>query len=133
MKMSLVVVRWGHGLAASTTHACAVGGAPTGGGATVRCRAALWSRHRPHAGRQPCGRDAVETALGPGRTGRTPAAPVRGPGTPVERGPVGAAAATAPARRGGGRVRDRALDAAAHRPRGRADLRGPVRPQLVES
>jgi hypothetical protein len=132
MKISLVVVGCGHGMAASTPYASPTGGAPVGGGATAPGRRPLRGRHRPPAGRQPRGAHPMEPPVGPSRAGGTPPAASARPAPTVDRRAMGAAPGPAPAGRRGRRVRDRALDAATHRPRGRADLRGPVPRQCAQ-
>src|SRR5919197_3816562 len=118
----MCVHQQGDEMATGTVHAGAVGGtAPRGGPAAPR-GTTVPGRDRTGGGRAPLVRDALEGAAP--RWWRAGVAPParRWPAVP----PHGRAVAPTPPRaqagRHGRRVRNRALDAAAHRHGGRADL-----------
>src|SRR2546430_11987883 len=124
--VALVGGRSAYGMAAATLDVGPTGRAPSGGGPPAARREAFAGRDCPAHRRQPGGGDALEAASGAARPPGAAAAPVAGATVPSDGGPVAATLAHPGAGRGRGRVRYRALDAAADRRGDPAPLRGAV-------
>jgi hypothetical protein len=126
MGVSPTALRSSHGVAADTTDARADGGASLRGRAAAPRGRALPGRDCRRGGRQPRVGHALEAAPGAGGHAGTPRPPAGRAGVPPHRGAVAPARPLARSGCPGGRVRDRALDAAADRRRDRAHVRRPV-------
>src|SRR5438093_11254919 len=113
MVITTIDTRLGHGMATSATHTGADGGAAPVCRAPASGPAPLPSRDRAGSGGQSDVGNPLEAAPGARGAAGPPPPPAERAGLPSHRSPVAPALPPAPARRGGRRLRHRALDAAA--------------------